>query len=267
MQKGLYLIHAEFYVSVIFEVEAMAGVRDRLPLLYEIRSENRQLLRNNFNDAEKDRQGKYAAALIADLRFFGIAEYVLHRNVEKFQSQLREAAKIREQLFKRIDDGEPIDNSYNSILGYNDILNALAAGDFATAEPLAIRVSQTPVRTDVHKFDEAFGRALCALVSRARNAHSLVDCLQAHCDSRDKDFGGYSEVFSAVLQRNADIANKGLANVILGHKRQSKGKGVFVNTADETLSVWAVAVANLASNRGIKLLSPNEELVPTDLLM
>ncbi len=245
----------------------MAGVKTRLPMLFQIRSENRQLLRKNFSDAEKDRQGKCAASLIGDLRFFGVAEYVLHRDVEKFRSQLKEAAEIRVQIFKRIDDGEPIDNSYNSILGYKDVLNALAAGEFGTAESLANRVSRTPVRPDVHEFDDSLGRALCAVVTRASKAQAVVASLQARCDSEDKDFGGYAEVFSAVLQKNADAANKGLSNVIGGHKRQSQGKGLFVNTEDEALSVWAVAVANLATHHGIRVFSPNEELVPSDLLV
>lgn len=245
----------------------MAGVKDRLPMLFEIRSENRQLLRKNFSDAEKDRQGKCAASLIGDLRFFGVAEYVLHRDVVKFRSQLREAAEIREQVFKRIDDGEPIDKSYNSILGYNDVLNALASGDFETAESLAKRVSLTPVRPDVHEFDESFGRALCAMVLRESKAQSVVDYLQTRCNSKDKDFGGYAEFFSAILQKNAEAANKGLLNAIQGHKRQSEGKGVFANTEDEALSVWAVAAANLARHHGIRVFSPDEELVPNNLLI
>lgn len=257
----------EFYGSVTIEVVGMTGVKHRLPMLYEIRGTNRQVLRENFNDPNKDREGTSSASLISDLRFFGVAEFVLRRDVATFRSHLKEAAEIRERVFSRIDEGEPIHNSYDSILGYQDVLNALAAGDFDTAESLANRVLRTAVRSDVHDFDEALGRALCSIVARARNPESSVDAFRALCSSKEKDFGGYAEFFSAVLQKNADAANKSLANVISGHKRQSRAKGVFENTEDEALCVWAIAVANLAAHRGIRVLSPDEELVPSDLLV
>lgn len=236
-------------------------------MLYSIRNESRSLIRKNFGDADKDRNGHCAASLIGNLRFFGIADFVLHHNVDKFRSQLKEAAIIREQVFRRIDIGEPIDSGYDTILSYQDVFNALASADFVTAESLASRVLMTPVRSDVHQFDEVLGRALCSVVTRSSRAQTDIDNLFLHCDSKDKDFRGYAEVFSAVLQKDTEAASRGLKSIILGHKRQTRGNGLFANSPDEVLAVWAVATANLAINREIKVISPDEELVPSVLLV
>lgn len=207
-----------------------------------------------------------SASLIGDLRFFAVAEFVLYRDAEKFRFQLKETAEIRKRIFERIDAGEPIDNSYNSILGYKDVLNALATKDFDDANSLANRVLLTQVRSDVHGFDEAFGRALCFIVTGADEAQAYVDAFRVQCGFEDKDLCGYAEFFSAMLCKNTDAANRALSNVILGHKRQSRANGIFENTEDEALCVWAIGVANLAKHHGVEVVSPDEDLVPSELL-
>ncbi len=245
----------------------MAGVKDRLPMLFEIRSENRQVLRDNFNNPERDREGKCSASLIGDLRFFAVAEFVLHGSTQKFREQLSEAADIQKRMFSRIDQGEPIDSSYNSVLGYKGVLNALAANSFTIAEWLSNRVWRTSVRDDVHQFDDAFGRALCSILVSKNDAPHYVGRLKAVCESDDADFLGYAQLFQAVLDNNSVSASDALAKVVAGHKRQSVGDGVFVNTEDEALCVWGVGVANLARHFGIDITSPDKDLIPNALLV
>lgn len=42
----------------------MVGVKDRLRMLFEIRGENRKLLRDNYSDAKKDREGRCLLRLL-----------------------------------------------------------------------------------------------------------------------------------------------------------------------------------------------------------
>lgn len=245
----------------------MTGVKDRLPMLYEIRGENRQVLRNNYGDAEKDRQGKCSASLIGDLRFFAVAEFVLHGDTNLFRNQLSEAASIREEMFCRIERGDPIDGSYNSVLGYKDVLNALAAGDFDLARKLAVRIVKLKSSDDVHAFDEAFGKALCALVTAQDDVAERVSSLEVLCRTDEPNFAGYAELFHAIQNGNSQTANDALSKVVDGHKQQSKGDGIFSSTEDEAISVWGIGVANLASHLGIEVISPDEELIPSVLLV
>ena len=245
----------------------MSGVKERLPMLYEICDENRQVLRNNYGDAEKDREGKYSASLIGDLRFFAVAEFVLHGHVILFCDQLSEAASIREELCCRIERGDPIDASYNSVLGYKDVLNALAAGDFNVARKLSARIVEMPVSNDVHAFDEAFGKAICALVSTQDDMAVRVSSLLVLCRSIEPDFVAYAEFFHAIQNKDTGNANDALVKVVDGHKRQSKGDGVFSSTEDEAISVWGIGVANLARHLGVEVTSPDETLIPSVLLV
>ena len=67
------------------------------------------------------------------LRFAGVAEYVANSNVEAFKKYLQEAARIKLKLIMRFDGGEPISESYVSMLSYKSLFNALASGDFVLA--------------------------------------------------------------------------------------------------------------------------------------
>lgn len=236
-------------------------------MLVEVRSENRPIIRRNYNDSQKDRQGNCSASLIGDLRFFGVAAYVLRGDVSSFKAQLSEAAAIREEMFDRLDHGEPIDPSYNSVLAYNDVLNGLAAGSFEIAAKLARRVIAMPMSEQVHQFDEKFGRALCATLLSANNAQSLNAELGAWCLRGDKDFAGYSLLFDGALTKDLRKANEGLVFIAKSHSRQTRKDGVFADSEDEVLSVWGIGVANLARHLGVNVVSPNEELIPSQLLV
>ncbi|MEQ8856352.1 hypothetical protein, partial [Gimesia sp.] len=76
----------------------MAGLADRLPMLVELRSENREIVRANAADPKKDWNGICSSTLASDLRFFAIADYFLKHDIASFQSQLSEAVKIRIEM-------------------------------------------------------------------------------------------------------------------------------------------------------------------------
>ena len=53
---------------------------------------------------------------------------------------------------------------------------------------------------------------------------------------------------------------------VKGHVRQSKGRGVFKDTVDETLCVWGVGMASLARRHGLEV-NGVPPLIPQELLL
>lgn len=93
---------------------------DRLPMLVEIRTENnhREIICSNARDPSKDRKGGASSMLRLDLRFFGIADYLLKNDRESFRRQLSESARITVSLLERHDSGEPISDAYVGMITY-----------------------------------------------------------------------------------------------------------------------------------------------------
>jgi len=248
----------------------MAGLIDRLPMLVEIRSENRPVVRANATDAEKDKNGSCSSMLALDLRFFGVAEYVLSHNIESFRSQLSEAAQIRDRLFNRFDNGEPIDGSYVTMLSHKSLFDALAAGDMETAKALASHMGGRDAleQEHDHPFDHAIGYTLRAFVlNDSGQMQEWPAKLNAVCaETAMTDFNGYGQVFQAILANDSAAANEGLKTVVKGHQKQSKGKGVFAVTEDEVLCVWGIGMANLAISHGLQM-EGISSLIPQELLV
>jgi hypothetical protein len=245
-------------------------IKDRLPVIVEVRSENRDTARKNAADREKDKSGRCSSMLSLDLRFFGAADFVLKHDIESFRQQLSEAAKIRKNMYERASIGEPIDESYLTMLSFTSIFDALAAGDLDTAKSLALHVGgrEELERAHDHPFDYAMGYTLRAFMlndgtqMQSRLA-SLVDvCVTSHM----RDFEGYCEVFSAVLESDGAKANKGLRAIVAGHQRQSKGKGVFAGTEDEVICIWGIGIANLCRMYGL-IIEGVPPLIPDDLII
>jgi len=67
------------------------------------------------------------------------------------------------------------------------------------------------------------------------------------------------------LNRDHQLVNQGLQEIVKGHKKQVK-RGVFKLTDDEVLCVWGVGVANLARHHGLTVNSV-EEWIPEKLLI
>ena len=247
----------------------MAGLADRLPMLVELLSEDREIVRANAADPKKDWNGSCSSTLASDLRFFAIADYFLKHDIASFQSQLSEAVKIRIEMFVRSDQGEPIDGSYLTMLCYKSLFDALAACDLSRAEQLAAhlgRRAELECEHD-HPFDYTLGYTLRAFVLHDQDqmqewTPKFMD--QCH-KSKMTDFLGYGAVFQALISRDTAAVNDGLASIVQGHQKQSKGNGIFVSTDDELLCMWGLGMANLARAHGI----PSEAvppLIPRELL-
>lgn len=245
----------------------MAGIRERLARLCEARANTRQNLRTKYKDPKKDALGVASGLLSSELRFFAVADFVLLDDVKKFREQMSEAATIQQDMFDRFDRGESIDESFVTPLEYTSVFDALAAGDFSTADKLASRILEMPVARGIHVFHDKFGRALSALcVSQADAAHRIANLTKVFT-SYEENLTGYSLGFLAVLNRDLDAANQALKIIVDGHRKESIDDGLFDDTEDEVLCVWGLGFANMARHLGVLVSSPDEELIPSRLLV
>lgn len=243
---------------------------DRLPALVEMRRENQLIVRQNAEDPVKDRNGACTSRLSLQLRFFAVAEYFLHGDVEAFRSQLSEAAALRNDMFVRWNNGEPIDGSYVTMLSYKALFNALAAGDMELAEQLASHMGGRDEleKHHDHPFDYAMGYTLRAFVIKdSAQMREWTPKLKTGCHkTRSEAFLGYAELFEAILADNTTAGNEAMKSIVKGHRKLSKGRGVFSNTVDEVLCVWGIGIRNLAWSHGVRV-EGVPPLIPNDLLV
>lgn len=248
----------------------MAKLAERLPMLVELRSENRHIVRANANDPVKDRIGSCTDMLALDLRFFAIADYYLNHDVDSFKRQLSEAAELGNRLFLRYDEGEPIDDSLVSMLSYKSLFNALAANNMDVAKRLALNMGGRDVleQKHDHPFDYVMGYTLRAFVLKDLDEmKKWLPKLVVACEkSKMTDFTGYAQVFQGILEKNTLLVNEGFQSIIRGHVRQTKANGIFANTMDEILCVWGVGMANLAISNQLQI-EAIPPLIPGDLLI
>ncbi|MEX0715483.1 MAG: hypothetical protein WD066_02805 [Planctomycetaceae bacterium] len=248
----------------------MTRIADRLPVLVAERLEHIKIIEAKQRDPEEDKAGWYSAALSEDMRFFGIAAYVLDGDVDAFRSKLTESARLYLTLFERFERGELSGDSWISMLSHKHLFDSLAAGAKNLATSFASHMGgrdKIEKKTD-HPFDRAMGYTLRAFVlnDRAQIEVWTPQFIERCERTRASAFLGYGKVFQAILEENTAAANEGLQAIVKGHRKQSKGRGIFAGIVDEVLCVWGIGMANLARWRGLAV-DPIPPLIPGDLLV
>lgn len=228
------------------------------------------LLRQKVSDPSTDARGQASSNLASALRRIAVADYLLKDDKGSFRMHLTDAALLRKKLFVRFDAGEAISPSYVSMLSYKALLNALSAGDILLAKDLARQMGsrESIEREYDHPFDRIFGYTLKYFtLNEATAGHQWLIEFKVLCaDPDNADFRGYCDVFEGIQKGNVSKAQEGLASIVWGHRRQSKGGGVFRDSEDELLSIWGLGIANLARTAGLPVESPGP-LIPDDLLV
>lgn len=221
-------------------------------------------------DRAKDSNGCLTSMLSMSFRFLGIAEYVLNHDVSLFKANLKEAAKLRLNLFQRFEAGEPIDKSLVTMLSRKDLFNTLAAGDFGLARELAsVMGGRDAIEKEYdHPFDYAFGYTLKWFVLQNRpEMEHWTNRFRAVCQQQAPGgFAGYVELFEAIRAGSRRQAAEAVPALIQGHEKMSKGRGIFALTDDKHLCVWGIGMLNMA--RGLYGLdvSGAPPLIPEELL-
>lgn len=243
--------------------------KEFLSVLLKERYEILPTLKKNAQD-KRDSSGVSVSALTISLRFIGIAEYLTNDSVNSFKSNLIESAQAYRQLFTRYNSGEPISDSYVSMIAYQNLFDILAVGDIEFCKEFTSLMGGRNIleKEHDHPFDYAFGYALKAFVLNDQlNIERYCQQFSDACNMRgNTDFAGYAQMFRAILNKDSAKANKAAANIVKGHVRQSKGRGVFKGTDDERICIWGIGIVNLAISYGLEVFAL-PPLIPADLLI
>lgn len=247
----------------------MSGLIDRLPTLVEERLALLPMIQANADNLETDEDGGSSNMLRLDLRFLGVADYVLNGDVTRFRELLSKSSHLQSQLFTRFDAGESIDESYVTMLAYQSLFDALAADDEQLAKQLASQMGGRPKieKKHDHPSDVVMGYTLRAFVLRdSDQMQEWTPKLLARSQKKgEAALVGFAHVYEAILEIDSNKANQGFQELVEGHKKRSKGRGVFVNTEDEVLCVWGVGLARLAKSYGLSI-EAVPPLIPEDLI-
>ena len=248
----------------------MTPIIDRMPqLLNTYRDELIPSQVQQIAEPSADRNGRGTNLCAGLQRFRGVAEYVVQHEPQAFRRELRAAAGARLRLLARHDAGEPIADSYVSMLSYKSLYDALAAGAWDVATALAERMGgRDEIETyHDHPFDYAMGYALKWFVLGDREQMTEWSArFSAECRKKgNANFRGYACVFEAILSGDQAEAEGGLRDIVAGHRKLSRGRGVFAGTEDEALCVWGLGLAKLCRRRGLPV-GPVPPLIPADLL-
>jgi hypothetical protein len=235
-------------------------------MVLETRKRLLTVSRANSSNKTVDKNGASTDLLALSLRFIGITEFFLAKNIESFRQNLAESAKLRLSLFQRFDSGEGVDPSFVAMVSYKKLYDGLAAGDFLISTQLAQLMGG---RADIekkhdHPFDRVMGYALREVVLDIKNGSGRSELREKLARNENRDFKGYAMAFDGIDAGNNQMFNEGLNLIIEGHLRQSR-TGVFKASADELLCIWGVGVANLAIKRGLEV-KVDHELIPVALL-
>lgn len=233
-------------------------------------------------DAPLDGRGDYTSGLVGDYRFLGITGYLLHGDVAAFRRELTESARLKRSLFERFEAGERIPGSVVSIHAYRNVLDALAAADFDGARALAEHMrGLNPAEADIHDIEDrhrghpltlGMGYAVRDLVlnddrqQMEASLKQLSDFTEQRKDCRN--FAGYADLFYCMLDGEDEEgqAENAVLVIVEGHRKESKGNGIFADDMDRFLCVWGIGVVNLARQRGLAI-EPYPPLIPSDLLI
>jgi len=156
------------------------------------------------------------------------------------------------------------------MFAYQKLLDALASGDMNVARAFAERMGGRPEPEKEYDraFEIAMGYGLKAILAGddAAALARLYDLEQA-CTHKDYvNFAGYVPVLRGIVSRDSAAAEAAFPELLAGHRRESKGRGLFSDSVDEFLCVWGIGLINLAGSRGM-VIKVDDPLIPADLIV
>lgn len=248
----------------------MNDMHERLPAIEAREREYLPGLLSEATDERADAKGMGASMLRRCLRTLAIVDFVLHQDIQAFQEGLSRSVRVKIRLIERYDAGESISPSYISMICYEQLFDALAAGNFELARELAGCIGGRPEleREHDHPFVHAMGYALKAFVLADREEMPVRQAALAQaCRRRGyRNFAPYSDVFDAIVRHDVAAANAAIPRLVEAHQEESTGDGFFSLADDACLCVWGIGLVNLCRMHRLRVVGL-PPLIPHELIM
>jgi SMC proteins Flexible Hinge Domain len=173
------------------------------------------------------------------------------------------------QSFDRFDAGDSISPSFVSMQTYKQLFDALASNNIDLARAFARRMGGRPEVEEEYDraFEIAMGYALKAIVAGDdATALARLNDLEQACVHKDYvNFAPYVPVLRAIVEQDSAGAEAAFPALLSGHRRESKGRGLFSDMEDKFLCVWGVGLLNLARSRVMNV-KVDDPLIPARLV-
>lgn len=218
---------------------------------------------------EANKFGNVTSRLAHEIRIHSISDYVLNHNKNIFYAGIKKYVRLKQKLLALYDSGKSIDESYVTMTNFQVLFDALATGDMVLSEAFAQRLGgrYEPEKNNDSFFARSIGYLLKSLVLKNDEEARkwLLQFLCACINPENRNFCGYAEIFSAILEQNLVKAERGFKLLMDGHQSEVE-TGIFYSTMDQYLCMWGLGMAKLAYSRGL-FVQINHPLIPIDLLV
>jgi hypothetical protein len=222
--------------------------------------------------SEHDADGRVSNRTSGRLRSLAVLAACFDADRARYRGFLAEGVHIWLPVLRRAANGAAISWSYLTLNNYQRALDALACGEFDVAAQMvelfhSEAIKQIVLTNDYrpHPFEAKMGRMISAIILDAPDVLDAADEWEQYASSKDRDFVAYATLVRAIHTRDAAKANAALAPLLMGHRKQTR-RGIFKNSVDELLAIWAIGLVNLARSKGMDV-SIEDEMLPGELLV
>jgi len=194
-----------------------------------------------------------------EIRLFGDAKF--------FSERIERAVMMGLSILNDYDAGKGVDPSFVTMTSFHWGLDALAAGNIELSKEYLSKIGIRPKeeKRNDSKFISAIGHAVKEIVTSG----SLTMKTRAELSVRlsGKSVVGYRTIIDGIDTRNPDKIERGVTEVLIGHKFLVRPNGTFFGTPDEIVCFWAIGLINFAKNLGMVFSVPDSEILPSSLII
>lgn len=192
--------------------------------------------------------------LAADYKFLGVLEYVLHKDVAKYQENMDlsfeyRCAEIEE--CKKLREGYTVGDARNEWLIWSLLSKRPQhAQTIARIHHELYPVPQTP-RMDVNVGWYLVFRGLILGVEEEKLGGYMEDLKKSLLSKRASGFAPYADLLDAIFKKDEDMFCKVLLQIADDH--QKNARKLFDDYDDQQLCLRGISYCHLAQIRGMKI--------------
>lgn len=201
-------------------------------------------------------------SLISDLRKMAAAGLRVNDNAEEFSNTVQTYVKLQIELIDGYDKDKSKGASFVTMTSFNYGLDAMASGNISLGRLYFNRIGgrhKEEKRND-HPFTRSFGYAIKELSTSGYCTDDRMTELRKY--TKQKYLNGYIDIVSGISERDLNVANNGIYEVIKAYPMCVRSGNIFHLTPDANVFFWCAGFINLARSLGLEVNVPDVECIP-----